>query len=64
MQDGLLVAGRLHGKEESVMNYIKISPYDIANGAGVRVILWVAGCEHHCLNCHNPDTWDSWQAVR
>lgn len=40
------------------MNYIKISPCDIANGDGCRVVLWVAGCEHHCKGCHNPQTWD------
>jgi anaerobic ribonucleoside-triphosphate reductase activating protein len=28
------------------------------NGDGLRVTLWVAGCEHHCANCHNPTTWD------
>ena len=39
------------------MRYIKITPYDIANGPGVRVVFWVAGCEHHCFNCHNPETW-------
>ena len=40
------------------MNYIKITPYDIANGVGVRVVLWLAGCEHHCFKCHNHETWD------
>ena len=28
------------------------------NGDGIRVVLWVAGCNHHCKNCHNPITWD------
>lgn len=28
------------------------------NGCGLRVVLWVAGCEHHCKGCHNPETWD------
>lgn len=28
------------------------------NGDGLRVVLWVAGCEHHCKNCQNPITWD------
>ena len=40
------------------MNYIKINKVDIANGIGIRVSLWVAGCNHHCLNCHNPETWN------
>ena len=28
------------------------------NGEGLRVVLWVAGCNHHCKNCQNPETWD------
>ena len=40
------------------MNYIKITPIDVANGIGCRVVLWTAGCEHHCKDCHNPDTWN------
>lgn len=40
------------------MNYIKITPIDVANGPGCRVILWTAGCSHHCKECHNPDTWN------
>lgn len=39
------------------MNYIKITKCDIANGPGCRATLWVSGCNHHCLHCHNPDTW-------
>ena len=40
------------------MNYAKITKHDIANGRGVRVVLWVSGCSHHCSGCQNPDTWD------
>ncbi len=40
------------------MNYIKITKTDIANGAGVRCVLWVSGCDVHCKGCHNPDSWD------
>ena len=29
------------------------------NGPGLRVILWVSGCSHHCKGCHNPETWNS-----
>ena len=28
------------------------------NGDGMRVVLWVAGCNHYCKNCQNPITWD------
>lgn len=40
------------------MNYIKITKNDIANGEGIRVVLWVAGCTLHCKGCQNPQTWD------
>ena len=28
------------------------------NGDGLRVVLWVAGCNHCCKGCQNPITWD------
>ena len=28
------------------------------NGDGLWVVLWVAGCTHHCDGCQNPITWD------
>ena len=40
------------------MNYATIKKYDIANGPGVRVSLFVSGCSHHCPGCFNPETWD------
>lgn len=40
------------------MNYAKLKLYDIANGLGIRVTLFVSGCTHHCKNCFNPETWD------
>lgn len=40
------------------MNYANIKKYDIANGIGVRVSLFVSGCTHHCKNCFNQETWD------
>lgn len=40
------------------MNYAKIKWYDVSNGPGVRVSLYVSGCRNHCKNCFNPETWD------
>ena len=40
------------------MNYEKIDKCSVSNGAGVRTVLWVSGCDVHCHNCHNPQTWD------
>ena len=40
------------------MNYADIKQYDVANGLGVRVSIFVSGCTHHCKNCFIPETWD------
>lgn len=40
------------------MNYADIKQYDVANGTGVRVSLFVSGCTHHCKGCFNADAWD------
>lgn len=40
------------------MNYADIKRIDIANGTGVRVSLFVSGCNRHCKNCFNKETWD------
>jgi len=40
------------------MNYADIKQYDVANGIGVRVSLFVSGCTHHCKGCFNKETWD------
>ena len=40
------------------MNYGEIKKYDIADGPGVRVTLFVSGCRHHCKGCFNAETWD------
>lgn len=41
------------------MNYMKIINCDIANGHGVRITLFVSGCNHRCKGCQNPQTWDA-----
>ncbi len=40
------------------MNYATIKKYDIANGEGVRVSLFVSGCTHYCKGCFNSEAWD------
>lgn len=40
------------------MNYLKISTCSLCDGVGVRVVLWVSGCSHHCQGCHNQCSWD------
>ena len=40
------------------MYYGALKKCDIANGAGVRVTLFVSGCTNHCPDCFQPQTWD------
>lgn len=40
------------------MRYHNITKDDMLNGDGLRVVLWVAGCSHHCRDCQNPITWN------
>ena len=40
------------------MNFATIKKYDIANGVGVRVSLFVSGCTHRCKGCFNAEAWD------
>lgn len=40
------------------MRYHNISKDDMLNGDGLRVVLWLSGCEHKCPGCQNPITWD------
>lgn len=41
------------------MNYHNITCPDMNNGSGLRVVLWISGCKHHCDGCQNPQTWDA-----
>lgn len=40
------------------MNYATIKNFDIANGPGVRVSLFVSGCRRRCKGCFNSEAWD------
>ena len=35
-----------------------LQPDSIVDGEGIRTVIWTQGCPHHCLGCHNPETWD------
>jgi len=40
------------------MNYADIKQFDVANGLGIRVSIFVSGCTHHCKSCFNEIAWD------
>lgn len=41
------------------MNYHDIKHDDMNNGDGLRVTLFVSGCDHYCSDCQNKETWDT-----
>lgn len=41
------------------MNYHNLTYPDQNNGDGLRVVLWLSGCSHHCKGCQNPQTWNT-----
>ena len=32
-------------------------PSSFVNGEGIRYVVFLQGCDHHCCGCQNPDTW-------
>ena len=40
------------------MKYATIKKHDVVNGPGVRVSVFVSGCNHQCEGCFNKEAWD------
>lgn len=40
------------------MRYAGIDECDLCNGNDIGMSLYVQGCDAHCKNCFNPETWD------
>ena len=40
------------------MRYAAIRNFDVTNGVGNGVSLFVQGCPFHCYGCFNPETWN------
>ena len=40
------------------MRFASMRNLDISNGEGVGVSIFVQGCDRHCFNCFNSETWD------
>lgn len=42
-----------------MMRLAGLLPESVVDGPGVRFVVFVQGCSHHCPGCHNPETWDT-----
>lgn len=40
------------------MRVAKVVNYDVNNGEGFRLSVWVSGCPIKCKGCHNKDLWN------
>lgn len=48
----------MKGSYKQEMNFHIYRTNDMLNGDGLRVVLFLSGCSHHCPSCHNPETWN------
>lgn len=37
---------------------IQVYDDDLLNGEGIREVVYLQGCPHHCKGCFNPETWE------
>jgi len=44
-------------KDKTLGNINYIEPFSTHDGKGIRMVLFLQGCNFKCLYCHNRDTW-------
>ena len=41
------------------LNVAGFEKESVVDGEGIRFVVFLQGCPHHCKGCHNTETWDT-----